>query len=115
MSERVPFRPERTCECPLIRQGYAGSIVHRHPCKRQGVELLAQSGDSITPGKRYRWIQGDDQWARDRGCPEINVVAEVTHIKAGMVFACWDPCTSETCIPSCAVVELVEPNRCNVP
>ena len=117
MSERVPFQPKRTCGCPLFRQGYAGAIIHRSPCEQQGVEWLAQSGDSITPGKkRYRWINGDDQWSRDRGYAEINVVAEVTRVnEAGMVFAYWhqdrpqdDQCGRETCIPNSAVVELVQ-------
>ena len=117
MSERVVFKPKRTCECPLVRQGYAGAILHRHPCKQHGgVEWLAQSGDSIAPGKRYRWINGDDQWSRDRGYDELNVVAEVTRVnEAGMVFAYWhherpqsDQYGRETCIPNSAVVELVE-------
>ena len=115
MSERVPFKPSCTCECPLVRQGYAGAILHRHPCKQQGVEWLAQSGDSITPGKRYRWINGDDQWSRDRGYEEFNVVAAVTRVnEVGMVFAYWhherpqsDQYGHETCIPNSAVVELV--------
>jgi len=80
------------------------------------VEWLAQSGDPIVIGKRYRWINGDDQWSRDRGYEEINVVAEVTRVnEAGMVFAYWhqdrpqdDQYGMETCIPNSAVVELVE-------
>ena len=116
MSERVVFKPKRTCECPLVRQGYAGAILHRHPCKQHGVEWLAQSGDSINPSKRYRWINGDDQWSRDRGYDEFNVVAAITRVnEAGMVFAHWrherpqsDQYGRETCIPNSAVVELVE-------
>jgi len=116
MSERVPFNPKRKCECPLFRQGYAGVIRHRFSCHQQGVEWLAQSGDSITPGKQYRWINGDDQWSRDRGYEEINAVAEVTRVnEAGMVFAYWhqdrpqsDQHGCETCIPNSAVVELVD-------
>src|SRR3989344_5161714 len=119
MSERVSFNPKRTCECPLFRQGYAGVIRHGFSCHQQGVEWLAQSGDSITPGKRYRWINGDDQWSRDRGYTEFNVVAEVTRVnEGGMVFAYWhqdqpqtDQYDRETCIPNSAVVELVESNR----
>lgn len=118
MSERVPFKPKRTCDCRLARQGRAGAIFHRFPCKQEhGAEWLAQSGDSITPGKRYRYITGDDKWSRDRGFEERNVVAEVTRInEAGMVFAYWnkdrpqsdDQYGRETCVPNSAVVELVE-------
>lgn len=116
MSERVPFKPKRTCVCPLTRQGYAGAIIHQLPCKQQGVEWLAQSGDPIMPGKKYRWIHGDDRWSRDRGYEEFNVVAEVTRLnEIGMVFAYWhqdqpqaDQHGCETCIPNSAVVELVE-------
>src|SRR3989338_9140093 len=107
MSERVRFNPKRTCECPLFRKCYAGLIIHRQFCPRQQVEWLAQSGDSIIPGKRYRWVTGDDQWSRDRGLEEINVVAEVTRIEGGMVFARWhqdrpqsDQHDRETCIPN---------------
>ncbi len=115
MGERVPFNPRRTCECPLFRQGYAGFIIHRSPCEKKGLEQLAQSGDSIVPGKQYRWITGDDEWSRGRGRPEFNVVALVTRVtKAGMVFAYWhheqldsDQRDLETCIPHSAVVELV--------
>ena len=117
MSERVPFNPKRICGCPLIRRGYGGVITHQLPCKQQGEEWLAQSGDSIIPGKQYRWINGDDQWSRDRGYKEFNVVADVTRVnKAGMVFAYWhqdQPQADqrgdrETCIPNSAVVGLVE-------
>lgn len=32
----------------------------------------------------------DDQWSRDRGYAEFNVVAEVTRVtEVGMVFAYW--------------------------
>jgi len=103
----------------LTRYGYAGAITHKFPCKQQGVEWLAQSGDSIIPGKRYRWIKGDDQWSRDRGYEEFNVVAEVTRVNnSGMVFAYWhqdqpqaDQYGRETCIPNSAVVKLVESNE----
>ena len=116
MSERVAFKPKRSCDCPLSRQGYAGVIMHRHPCDQRGAEWLAQSGDTIVPGKQYRWINGDDQWSRDRGYEEINAVAVVTRVnEAGMVFAYWhherpldEQHGRETCIPNSAVVELVE-------
>ena len=117
MSERVPFRPKLTCECLLTRQGYAGAVIHRPSCKQRGVEWLAQSGDSITPGKRYRWINGDHQWSHGQGGEEFNVVAEVTRVnEIGMVFAYWDQDLpqgenrhgGECCIPNSAVVELVE-------
>ena len=117
MGERVPFKPKRTCACPLRRSGRAGIIRHRGSCHKQGVEFLAQSGDSITPGKRYRWINNDDQWAQDRGHKETNVIAEVTRVNNfGMVFAYWDQQDQpqsdqqgrETCIPHSAVVELVD-------
>ena len=111
MSERVTFKPKRTCECPLLRQGYAGTIIHRSPCKQQGVEWLTQSGDSITPGKRYRWINGDDQWSRDRGYEELNVVAEVTRVNdVGMVFAYWhqDQPQHDQCGQCCSRVRSVK-------
>ena len=115
MSERVPFRPNRTCECSVFRKGYAGVIVHRRPCEL-GVEWLAQSGDIIISGQRYRWINGDDQWSRDHGHEEINVVAEVTRVSdIGMVYAYWHNDLPkarqrgyETCIPNSAVVELAK-------
>lgn len=118
MGERVPFKPKRTCGCPLARYGYAGAIIHQHPCKQQGVEWLAQSGVPIIPGRRYRWINNDDQWSRDRGYEETNIVAEVTCVnEAGMVFAYWhqdrpqdEQYGCETCIPNSAVVELVDSN-----
>src|SRR5262249_50446864 len=99
----------------LFRQGYAGVIRHRPPCQQQGVEWLAQSGDPIIPGKRDRRINGDDQWSRDRGYEEFNVVAEGTRVnEGGMVFAYWhhdrpqsDQHGLETCIPNSAVVEVV--------
>ncbi|HLB32247.1 MAG TPA: hypothetical protein VJL27_01700 [Patescibacteria group bacterium] len=116
MGERVTFSPKRTCDCSLVRYGYAGAISHQPPCEQQGVEWLAQSGDSITPGKWYRWINNDDEWCRVRGYEKTNVVAEVTRVnEAGMVFAYWpddrpqdDQYGIETCIPNSAVVELVD-------
>lgn len=104
MSERVQFNPKRECDCPLLRHGYAGVIFHQSTCPKHGIELLAQSGESIVPGKKYRWIQD-----------EINVVAEVTRVKEEWVFAYWnqdrpdsDQYGLETCIPNCSIVELVE-------
>ncbi len=119
MSKQLEFNLKRTCDCRLVRQGVlrdcAGVIIHCAPCKQKGMEWLTKSGDPIIPGKRYRWINGDDQWSRDRGYEEINVVAEVTQVnEAGMVFAYWhhdrprdEQHGLETCIPNTAVVERV--------
>lgn len=118
MIERVMFRPKRMCSCRLVRTGNAGAIMHGEPCKHQGVEWLAQSGEPIICGKRYRWVQGDDDWSRERGYPEINVVAEVLKVNGtGMIFAQWNenrPPPNQrnevTSIPNSAVVERVPPD-----
>lgn len=124
MPVRVSFWPHRICECPLTRLGHAGAIIHQHPCKEQGVTWLAQSGDPIIPGKRYRRILEGDFWDHDyhsdvdfeRNGTETSVVAKVTRVdQYGMVFAYWhddlplaEDYGFETGIPHIKVVELVE-------